>query len=159
VNEPEDLELEALQRQLDDAFETTRPRAGFEDELWTKMQARRPAGTRLRDAWMGLIQGIREVPAVPMAAVAAVLVVVLGASVLVYSGLGRGGGGASTANLNSRSGAQPASLSSPGAFGQLPSPRFAATPKGASASGPPSPHRPLPTMRGRWRSPGRASST
>ncbi|HXI96818.1 MAG TPA: hypothetical protein VNG04_11875 [Candidatus Acidoferrum sp.] len=139
MSEPEDLELEALQRQLDDAFETTRPRAGFEDELWTKMQARRPAGTRLRDAWMGLIQGIREVPAVPMAAVAAVLVVVLGAGVLVYSGLGRGGGGASTANLNSRSGAQPASLSSPGAFGQLPSPRFAATPKGASASGPAQP--------------------
>ena len=136
MSEPDDLELEALQRQLDDAFETTRPRAGFEDELWTRMQARRPAGTRLRDAWMGLIQGIREVPAVPMAAVAAVLVVVLGASVLVYSGLGRGGGGASTANLNSRSGAQPASLSSPGAFGQLPSPRFAATPKSASASGP-----------------------
>jgi hypothetical protein len=65
-----------------------------------------------------------------------VLVVVLGASALVYSGLGRGGGGASSASLNSRSGAQPASLSSPGAFGQLPSPRFAATPKIASASGP-----------------------
>lgn len=136
MSEPDDLELEALQRQLDDAFETTRPRAGFEDELWTRMQARRPVGTRLRDAWMGLIQGVREVPAVPMAAVAAVLVVVLGASVLVYSGLGRGGGGATSANLNSRSGAQPAPLSSPGAFGQLPSPRFAAIPKNASASGP-----------------------
>ena len=48
MSEPEDLELEALQRQLDDAFETTRPRAGFEDELWTRMQSRRPAGTRLR---------------------------------------------------------------------------------------------------------------
>src|ERR1700686_741094 len=75
VSEPEDLELEALQRQLDDAFETTRPRAGFEDDLWTRMQARRPAGTRLRDAWLGLLQSIREAPAVPIAAVAAVLVV------------------------------------------------------------------------------------
>jgi hypothetical protein len=142
VSEPEDLELEALQRQLDDAFETTRPRAGFEDELWTRMQARRPAGTRLRDAWLGLVQGIREVPAVPMAAVAALLVVVLGASVLVYSGVGRGGGGATSASLNREPGvppresvAQPASLSSPGAFGQLPSPRFTATPTNASAPG------------------------
>ena len=49
-DQDEDLELAALQRQLDDAFETTRPRAAFEDELWSRMQARRPAGTRLRDA-------------------------------------------------------------------------------------------------------------
>ena len=55
MSDSEDLELQALQRQLDDAFETTRPRPGFEDELWTRMQARRPVGTRLRDAWMGLI--------------------------------------------------------------------------------------------------------
>jgi hypothetical protein len=134
VSEPEDLELEALQRQLDDAFETTRPRPGFEDELWTRMQARRPAGTRLRDAWLGLVQGIREVPAVPMAAVAGLLVVVLGAGVLVYSGVGRGGGAASIAQ-NRQAGTQPEALSSPGAFGQLPSPRFAAAPTGASAPG------------------------
>ena len=119
MSEPEDLELEALQRQLDDAFETTRPRAGFEDELWTRMQAHRPAGTRLRDAWLGLVQGIREVPAVPMAAVAAVLVVVLGAGALVYSGLGRGGGAASTAAGGAESAAQPgAAVSSLGAFGR-----------------------------------------
>ncbi|GAC1472659.1 MAG: hypothetical protein PVS3B2_05080 [Candidatus Dormibacteraceae bacterium] len=83
-----DLELAALQRQLDDAFETTRPRAGFDDELWTRMQAKRPAGTRLRDAWLGLIQSIRAVPAVPTAAVAALLVVVIGAGVITMSGLG-----------------------------------------------------------------------
>src|SRR5450759_13848 len=88
------------------------------------------------------VQGIREVPAVPMAAVAALLVVVLGASVLVYSGVGRGGGGATSASLNRERGvppresvAQPPSLSSPGAFGQLPSPRFTATPTNASAPG------------------------
>jgi len=137
-DEPEDLELAALQRQLDDAFETTRPRAGFEDELWTKMQAARPAGSRLRDAWLGLVQAIREAPAVPMAAVAAVLVVVIGASVLVYSGIGRGSSATSGAGA-AESAAQPASLSSPGAFGRLPSPVLAprvpsSEPNGAAPS-------------------------
>jgi hypothetical protein len=124
VSEPEDLELEALQRQLDDAFETMRPRSGFEDELWTRMQASRPAGSRLRDAWVGLVQAIREAPAVPMAAVAAVLVVVLGAGALVYSGVGRGGAG-STATSGAAApafGTEPVPLTSPGAFGKLPSP-------------------------------------
>jgi hypothetical protein len=128
-DEPEDLEVAALQRQLDDAFETTRPRAGFEDELWTRMQARRPAGSRLRDAWMGLVQSIREAPAVPMAAVAAVLVVVLGAGAFVYSGLGRNG---TTSTATSGGAAAPAfgsqtvPLTSPGAYGKLPSPVLAA---------------------------------
>src|SRR2546421_3664575 len=88
----EDLELQALQRQLDDAFETTRPRTGFEDELWLRMQTSRPAPRRFADAFSALLQGIREVPAVPMAAVAAVLVVAGGIGVLAYGGvLGRGG--------------------------------------------------------------------
>ena len=39
----QELELQALERQLDDAFETTRPRPGFEDELWLRMQSARPA--------------------------------------------------------------------------------------------------------------------
>ena len=127
MSEPEDLELEALQRQLDDAFETTRPRAGFEDELWTRMQAHRPAGSRLRDAWVGLVQAIREAPTVPMAAVAAVLVVVLGASALLYSGLGRGGAGSTTTNGAAAPafGSEPLALSSPGAFGKVPSPVLA----------------------------------
>jgi hypothetical protein len=123
-DEPEDLEVAALQRQLDDAFETTRPRAGFEDELWTRMQAHRPAGSRLRDAWVGLVQAIREAPTVPMAAVAAVLVVVLGAGAFVYSGLGRGGAGSTTANGAAAPafGSEPFALSSPGTFGKLPGP-------------------------------------
>jgi hypothetical protein len=123
-DEPEDLEVAALQRQLDDAFATTRPRAGFEDELWTRMQARRPAGSRLRDAWVGFFQAIREAPAVPMAAVAAVLVVVLGAGAFVYSGLGRGGAGSTAANGAAAPafGSEPFALSSPGAFGKLPGP-------------------------------------
>ncbi len=123
-DEPEDLEVAALQRLLDDAFETTRPRPGFEDELWTRMQATRPAGSRLRDAWLGLVQAIREAPAVPMAAVAAVLVVVIGAGALVYSGIGRGGAG-STATSGAAFGSEPFALSSPGAFGRLPAPGLA----------------------------------
>src|SRR3979490_101271 len=87
------LELAALQRQLDDAFETTRPRVGFEDELWTRMQARRPASTRLPDAWLALVQGIRQAPAVPMGAVAVILVVALGVGVLALSGFHLAGGG------------------------------------------------------------------
>jgi hypothetical protein len=121
MSEPEDLELEALQRQLDDAFDTTRPRVGFEDELWTRMQARRPAGSRIRDAWLGLIRGIREAPTVPMAAVAAVLVVIIGVSVLAHSGVRFGGGAGSTAS-GLQAGGQPYSAGSPGAFGRLPAP-------------------------------------
>jgi hypothetical protein len=135
VSEPEDLEVEALKRQLDDAFETTRPRAGFEDELWTRMQARRPVGTRLRDAWLGLVQGIREAPGVPMAAVAAVLVVVLGAGVVVYSGLGHGGGTATSSAGGSESAAQPAYVGSPGAFGRLRAPVLAAGAPAGSNTG------------------------
>ncbi len=139
MSEPEDLELEALQRQLDDAFETTRPRAGFEDELWTLMQAQRPVGSRLRDAWVGLIEAIREAPTVPMAAVAAVLVVVIGAGVFLYSGLGRGGAG-STATSGAAApafGSEPFPLSSPGAFGKLPPPAPASRNSDQPATGAP----------------------
>lgn len=137
MSEPEDLELEALQRQLDDAFDTTRPRPGFEDQLWTRMQARRPAGSRLRDAWLGLIQGIREAPTVPLAAVAAVLVVVIGVSVLAYSGVRFGGGAGSTAGLSS-GGQQQYAAGTPGAFGRLPSPVLSAgvPPKAVDAGQP-----------------------
>ena len=86
----EDLELQALQRRLDDAFETTRPRRGFEDELWLRMQERRPLGDRVRDAVSGLIAGFRQAPAVPAAAVALLLIVAVGVAVL-GSNLGRFG--------------------------------------------------------------------
>ena len=127
----EDLELQALQRQLDDAFEGTRPRAGFEDELWTRMQARRPFGARIGDAFGGFLQGIREAPAVPLASVAALLVVVLGIGIFAYSGIGRRGGGASTAGgaLAPANGQFFA-----GSFGKLPAPQFASTTKGGGAA-------------------------
>jgi len=122
----DDLELQALQRELDDAFVTTRPRRDFEDELWLRMQAARPATNRLRDAIAGLLQGIREVPAVPAAAVATLLVVILGVGLLasVHPRLG-GGGGSSRSNFSAEqstrgAGADMAAV----AFGRLPSPVF-----------------------------------
>lgn len=116
----EDLELAALQRQLDDAFETTRPRSGFEDELWLRMQQSRPAARRIRDALAGFIQAVREVPAVPAASVALILVVALVLGLLLRN-VHFGGGGASTsAGVPAFRGADLAA----GAFGQLPSPVF-----------------------------------
>jgi len=83
----DDLELQALQRELDDAFETTRPRRGFEDQLWLKLQARRPLSSRIRDALAGLGGAIRELPAFPAATVAVVLIVAVGLGVLALGGL------------------------------------------------------------------------
>ena len=130
MSEPEEeLELQALQRQLDDAMETTRPRPDFEDELWLRMQTSRPAPRRLGDAFGAFFRGVREVPAVPMAAVAAVLVVVVGVGILAYSGLGRGGGGATSSSLSAGADRNYAA----GNFGRVPTPVFNGTPKGTQA--------------------------
>lgn len=132
--EHEDLELKALERRLEDAFLTTRPRTGFEDELWTRMQARRPAGSRFRDALSGLVQGIREVPAVPLAGLAAVLVVVIGIGLIGYVGVGHGGGAATSSGpaFNQESGQ---TVTATG-FGKLPTPILAspARPSGNAAT-------------------------
>lgn len=122
MSDEEELELQALERELDDAFATTRPRAGYEDELWLRMQAQRPAPNKIRDAFAGFFQGIRAVPAVPAAAVAAVLVVAIGVGFLVYSGVGlpHMGGATSAPSYLSDSGAQRVS----GSFGRLPTPVF-----------------------------------
>lgn len=132
----EDLELQAMQRQLDDAFETTRPRAAFGDELWLRMQARRPVGSRLRDALAGLVQGIREVPGVPLAGLAALLVVVLGVGLFAYSGIGRHPG-PSEAGLGTNAEA-PGAGALYGPFGKLPPPALASTPRseGGAATAP-----------------------
>ena len=130
MSEPEELELQALQRQLDDAFETTRPRPGFEDDLWLRMQSRRPFTTRLGDAIAGLVAGIRAVPAVPLASVAAVLVVLLGVGLFSLSGLGRGGASGTERQLSLNAGGAAAVPTSAGSFGRLPSPVLA--PAGAS---------------------------
>ena len=116
-DEKEDLELERLQRELDDAFATTRPRRGFEDELWLRMLARRPLWTRLRDTFGSLGALFREAPAVPLGAVAVLLVVVIGAGVLLTNGLGanRGAHGAF-----SQAGTPDLALGT--AYGRLPTP-------------------------------------
>jgi hypothetical protein len=104
MSEEEDLELLALQRQLDDAFQTTRPRPAFEDELWLRMQSRRPIWRRLQDALAALFEGVKEAPAVPSAAVAVVLIVLVGAGILTLSGLHPGGGAGSTAATHAGTG-------------------------------------------------------
>jgi len=126
MSEPEDeLELQALQRQLDDAFETTRPRPGFEDDLWLRMQSRRPFTSRMSDAFAGLIQGIRAAPAVPLASVAAVLVVLIGVGIFNLSGLGRGSASSTQRQLSLNAGSGANVPSSAGSFGRLPSPVLA----------------------------------
>lgn len=116
-DDKEDLELEALQRRLDDAFGTTRPRRDFEDELWLRMQARRPATARLRDAFAAAMAGFREAPAIPLGAVAMLLIVAVGIGVLATGGL--------HLNQSATSGAfsqgAPADLAA-GQFGRLPTP-------------------------------------
>jgi hypothetical protein len=128
----EDRDLEALQRQLDDAFETTRPRAGFEDDLWSRMQARRPLWAQVRDFFAGLLASVRRVPAAPAATVAVVLVLAIGIGILSLRGPGRGGGGASTAT--SRDAGTAPFAGGAGAFGRLPAP--ALQPVSAADTGP-----------------------
>jgi hypothetical protein len=111
----DDLELAALQRQLDDAFETTRPRRGYEDELWLRLQARRPFWSRWRDALAGFAGGIRELPAVPAATVAVVLIVAVGLGAIAVGGGFRPGGH----SFSATAGPQPADI---GALGRLPTP-------------------------------------
>jgi len=128
-DQDDDLELQALQRELDDAFATTRPRRGYEDEVWLLIQQQRPVTNRLRDAIAGFVQGIREVPAASMAAVASILVIAIGVGVIASVGgfgRGRGGGAGSTAGapqIEDTSGRNNGgSQFSANAFGPLPVP-------------------------------------
>src|SRR5260370_31267044 len=88
------------------------------------MRPARRGGPGVRAGGGGWVRATRGAPAVPMAAGAAVLVVVSGAGALVYSGVGRGGAG-STATSGAAFGSEPFALSSPGAFGRLPAPGLA----------------------------------
>jgi hypothetical protein len=124
----EELELQALERQLDDAFQTTRPRPGFEDELWLRVQSSRPAQRRFSDAMAAFWNGIREVPAVPATATALVLIVAIGAGIVALNGLGHGGGGASSSAVE-HAAAPAAGQYFAGNFGKLPSPVFSNAPK------------------------------
>ena len=85
----DDLELQALQRELDDAFATTRPRRGYEDELWLLIEQQRPATSRLGDALARFWRSARQAPAMPAAAVAAVLVVAISVGIVANGGFGQ----------------------------------------------------------------------
>lgn len=117
----EELELQALQRELDDAFATTRPRRGFDDELWARMQASRPAANRVRDALAGLWQGVRRMPVAPVAVVTLVALV-LGLGVLSTVHRPSGGGAATSRQLSNGAGAPAPEDLANAAFGRLPSP-------------------------------------
>jgi hypothetical protein len=121
MSDDEDRELQALQRQLDDAFETTRPRAGFEDDLWSRMQARRPMWVRGLDVLAALLASVRRVPGAPAAAVAVVLVLAIGIGIISLRGPGAGGGSTATSR---ESGTAPfaGGANGSGAFGRLPAP-------------------------------------
>jgi hypothetical protein len=122
VSEDEDLELLALQRQLDDAFRTTRPRPGFEDELWLRMQSRRPIWVRIRAGFAGVFEGVRRTPGLPSTALAIVLVALLGVGIFKLGGLGRGGGGTSSSTTAGGDNAAAAPQST--SFGPVPRPAF-----------------------------------
>ena len=131
----EDLELQALQRELDDAFATTRPRRGYEDELWLTIQQQRPVTNRLWGSLAAFWQSVRQAPAMPAAAVAAVLVVAIGVG-LFASGLHPGGGASHMSGSPALSGEDTSRNGTtqfgPNSFGQLPQPGGA-----KSVSGPP----------------------
>jgi hypothetical protein len=130
-DENDERELLALQRQLDDAFATTRPRRGFEDEVWARLQEARPVGNRLRDALASLGAGLRPVR-VPAGVVAAIVIVGLTVGILLQAGGHLGGG--STASTNFNGGARAPQDYANAGFGKLPSPSF--TPGKAATVGP-----------------------
>ncbi len=122
----DDLELKALQRELDDAFATTRPRRGYEDELWLLMQQQRPVTNRLRDSLAAFWQSIRTAPAAPAAAVASILVVAIGVGIFASAhGFGRGGSNQSASAPQfgeDTAGRNNSGQLAAGAFGPLPVP-------------------------------------
>jgi hypothetical protein len=134
----DDPGLDELERQLDAAFATTRPRRDFEDELWWRLAARGAGKERLRGrGWQ-----------FPWAAVsgAAVLLVVVGGSIALAVRLPHGGGAAgtvsSTQSAPSRSGSGVSSATAPlrpGAIlalpGLLPAPAAAGVPEVVQDSG------------------------
>lgn len=122
--EDDELELQALQRRLDDAFQTTRPRAGFDDELWARVQSARPAQHRLRDALAASWRRLTETPALPAAATALVLIVAIGAGIIALNEFGPRGGGASSAGTSEIRLAPISQQATADSFGRLPSPVF-----------------------------------
>lgn len=150
MNEFDDPGLDELQRQLDAAFASTRPRRGFETELWRRLEARRPWWRRVR------LPAPRALPA--LGGLVGVLLVGFVVVTLVSSGAlrGHGPGGASSAAQPAgratqalafgplpRPGAIPASVTAPGGFGLAP----AIATRGPDSAGLPSVPPRLPVYR------------
>jgi hypothetical protein len=130
----DDPGLDELERQLDAAFATTRPRRDFEDELWRRLAGKQ--GVRGR-SW--------RFPWAPVGGAAVLLVVVAGSFALAVR-LPHGGGAAGTATSSqsaparSSSGAAAAAAPlRPGAIpalpGLLPAPAAAGVPEVVQDSG------------------------
>jgi hypothetical protein len=121
MSEHDEPGLDELERQLDAAFATTRPRRGFEDELWARLGARsRPPRRSAGFPWVAVWAAA--------GGLAAVLVVVLGTIGLAMLALvavhPHGGAGES----RTTSGAAQPALAGPG-FGRLPAPAAAGAPQ------------------------------
>jgi hypothetical protein len=131
-----DADLEELERRVETAFAGTRPRRGFEDELWARLERRRPSPRR----WLW-----RQAPWPALGAVAAVLLVALG--VVLVPQLAATRSGQSGSAVQTSAPAAPAergaatrpglAQTADGGFGRLPSPALAipgATRPGTSAA-------------------------
>jgi hypothetical protein len=119
--------LDELERQLDATFASARPRRGFEDELWRRLEARRPWWGRLRMPSAGAVAGLTG-GLVALLAVGLVTVVVLRGGMHMGAA---SGASTTTAAPASRSGGAAAS----GQFGQLPAPSGAVSAKVPRADG------------------------
>lgn len=110
MNDFDDRGPDELERQLDAAFASTRPRRGFEDELWQRLQARQPWWRRLRLPRRAALPALGGLAAVLVAG----FVVAGMASSGAFRGFGHGAAG--PAALSSDASEQPL------AFGLLPRP-------------------------------------
>jgi len=113
MSEPRD----PLEERLDRLFATTRPRRGFEDELWARLEVRRGLWARLTDR-------LRSVQLVPVLGGLAALVVVVLAGGLLLNSVAHGSR-ASTSSYSggTRGGAAGAqSADSSAGFGRVPRP-------------------------------------
>jgi hypothetical protein len=141
VSEHDEQGPSELERRLDAAFRSTRPRRGFEDELWARLQARRPWWRRLSGA-------PRHVPWGGVATAIAALLVVGLVVTLVRAG-GPHVSGVATSGASRTASAPEAAPAAPGAsradtasgqaglrFGQLPAPAAAGIPQVVRPAGP-----------------------
>ena len=109
MSEFDDPGVDELQRQLDAAFASTRPRRGFEDELWRRLEARGPWWRRVRFP-------ARALPA--LGGLVGVLLVGFLVVTLVSSGALRGHGTAGAGSATTAAGRAKEELT----FGALPRP-------------------------------------